>query len=169
MDNLPESFEEKAKEYFDEKKYRTVIVGKAGIKSSDDLMEAIESIAENKITVEERDEVLRHLKASNPRLAMMKAIDEAESDEKRARIIAACWEIDMDCTKDFLFFVKQACSNDFNVALEALTVIENIENAIPPAELEEAKKLVTAKIKQKTENIDLQVDLLQIIKDREEA
>lgn len=169
MDNLPESFEEKAKEYFDEKKYRTVIVGKAGIKSSDDLMEAIESIAENKITVEERDEVLRHLKASNPRLAMMKAIDEAESDEKRARIIAACWEIDMDCTKDFLFFVKQACSNDFNVALEALTVIENIENAIAPAELEEAKKLVTAKIKQKTENIDLQVDLLQIIKDREEA
>ena len=100
---------------------------------------------------------------------MMKAIDEAESDEKRARIIAACWEIDMDCTKDFLFFVKQACSNDFNVALEALTVIENIENAVPPAELEEAKKIVTAKIKQKTENIDLQVDLLQIIKDREEA
>lgn len=167
MKKTPESFDEKAKEYFDEKKYRTIIVGKQGIKNSEDLNEAIESLADNKLTADEREEVLKHLKASNPRQVLLKAIDEAASDEKRARIIAACWEIDMDCTKDFLFFVKQACSNDFNVALEALTVIENIENAIDTGELEEAKKIVTAKIKQKTENIDLQVDLLQIIKDRE--
>ena len=169
MKKTPESFDEKAKEYFDEKKYRTVIVGKQGIKNSDDLVEAIELLADNKLTADEREEALKHLKASNPRQALLKAIDEAVSDEKRARLIAACWEIDMDCTKDFLFFVNQACSDDFNVALEALTVIENIENKIAPEQLEEAKKIVTAKIKQKSENIDLQVDLLQIIKDREKA
>lgn len=167
MENSPESFKEKAQEYFDEKKYRTIIVGKQGIKNSDDLIEAIESLADNKLTADEREEALKHLKASNPRQALLKAIDEATSDEKRARLIAACWEIDMDCTKDFLFFVKLACSDDFNVALEALTVIENIENEISDKELEEAQKIVTAKIKQKTENIDLQVDLLQIIKDKQ--
>jgi hypothetical protein len=169
MKKTPESFNEKAKEYFDEKKYRTVIVGKQGIKNNDDLVEAIEALADNKLTADEREEALKHLKASNPRQALLKAIDEAVSDEKRARLIAACWEIDMDCTKDFLFFVNQACSDDFNVALEALTVIENIENEIGDNELEEAKKIVSAKIKLKTENIDLQVDLLQIIKDRGKA
>lgn len=169
MENTPESFEEKAKEYFDEKKYRTIIVGKEGIKNSDDLIDAIESLADNKLSVEERDEVLRHVKASNPGNVLLKAIEAAEDNTRRARLIAACWEVDLDCTDHFMFFVKQACSDDFNVALEALTVVESIENAIGKERLDEAHKVVTDKIKQNPATIDLLNDLAAIIRDRQNS
>ncbi|HRD39001.1 MAG TPA: hypothetical protein PLC65_10250 [Bacteroidia bacterium] len=169
MENKPESFEEKAKEYFDEKKYRTIIVGKDGYKSNEDLEDAITALVEDKISTEEKEEILKHLKASKAKQALFKAIQTSKSDAKKAKLIAACWEIDLDCTDDFLFFVDLTCNEDFNVSLEALTVIESIENAIPANQLEQAQKQVTAKIKEKPDNIDLLVDLLQIIKDRSEA
>lgn len=167
MENSQESFQEKAKEYFDEKKYRTIIVGKDGYKSADDLKDAIDAVGEDNLSSEEREEILRHLKASNPKKEMLKAIDATKSNEKKAKLIAACWEIDMDCTDDFLFFVQLCCSDDFNVSLEALTVIENIDNAVKPEELSKARELVANAIKQQPENADLLADLLKIIKGKQ--
>ncbi len=168
MKNKPDSFEEENQKYFDEKQYRTIIVGKDGLKTTEDIAEAIEALSDDKIGAEEREELLTHLKASNPKLALLNAIKATKNNAKRARLIAACWEMDVDCTDDFLFFVDLTCSEDFILSLEALTVIENIENAIPANQLEQAQKQVTAKIKERPDNIDLLVDLLQIIKDRME-
>ena len=168
MKKKPDSFEEENQKYFDEKQYRTIIVGKDGLKSNDDIAEAIEAISEDKIGAEERDELLQHLKASQPKSALLKAINEANSNEKRARLIAACWEMDVDCRDEFLFFVEYACSDDFNVALEALTVVESIENAIGKERLDEAHKIVKEKIKQNPVTINLLHDLAGIIKDRKD-
>lgn len=167
MKNKPDSFEEENQKYFDEKQYRTIIVGKDGLKTTEDIAEAIEALSDDKIGAEEREELLTHLKASNPKLALLNAIKATKNNAKRARLIAACWEMDMDCTDDFLFFVEQACSDDFNVALEAFTVVESIENAIGKERLDEAHKVVTEKMKQNPATIELLNDLAAIIKDRQ--
>lgn len=167
MANNDNSFKEDAQKYFDAKKFRTIIVGKDGYKSDDDLSDAITAYAEGGLSTEEREEVLKHLKASKAKKVMLEAITNAANDARRAKLITACWEIDLDCTQEFLFFVDLVCSDDFNVSLEALTVIENIENPIPEKELEQAVKKISAKIKEKPENIDLLVDLLEIIKHRQ--
>lgn len=155
-----DSFEEENKKYFDEKNYRTIIVGKDGIKNQDDLREAMEALAEGKLSVEDRDEVLKQLKASNSKQLLLKSAESEKSMAKKARLISACWEIELDCADHFLFFVKQAIEGDYMVAMECLTVIENIESEVPSEELEKAAQLLSNKINDNSENAPMLEEIL---------
>lgn len=166
MSKQSENCEEKNKEYFDEKKYRTIVVGKDGFKSNDEIQDAINALGEDSVTPEEREELLKHLKASNSLALIIESIGKTKSNEKKSKLISICWEIDLDCTSNFLFFIEQVCSDDFNVALEALTVIENIIQPIDQSILSEAQKMVNEKIKQKPVTIELLRDLQQNLSDR---
>ncbi len=57
----------------------------------------------------------------------MKAIDEAETNEDKARLLSVCWESGLDFANDFMYFVRYALDDDFIVSMEAFTVAENIE------------------------------------------
>jgi hypothetical protein len=107
-----DNFEKENQKYFDEKKFRTIIVGKDGIKNIGDLKDAIDELAEGNLTPEEREELLKKVKASNPEKALLKAVSIIKDRAKKARLISVYWEIGLDCTSDFLFFVKQACEGD---------------------------------------------------------
>lgn len=161
-----DSFEEENKKYFDEKKYRTIIIGKDGIKNQDDLTEAIEALAEGKLNVEERDELLNKVKASNPEKTLLKAVSSVKDRTKKASLISIYWEIGLDCTSDFLFFVKQACEGDYMIAMECLTVIETIENEVASADLKTAQQLLTESINGNPESAPMLEEILNWVEER---
>ena len=138
-----DSFEEENQKYFDEKSYRTIIVGKDGIKNADELSDVINELAEGKVAPEEREELLNKIKASNPEKVLLKALTTVKDRTKKARLISIYWEIGVDCTSDFLLFVKQSCEGDYMIAMECLTVIETIENEVPSDQLKAAQQLLS--------------------------
>lgn len=166
MTQEQESFEENNQKYFDEKKFRTIIIGKDGIKNTDDLKDVIDELAEGKIVAEERDELLNKVKASNPEKALLKAVSSVKDRAKKARLISIYWEIGLDCTSDFLFFVKQACEGDYLIAMECLTVIETIENEIPQAQLKDAQQLLTETINKNPDSAPMLEEILSWTNER---
>jgi len=59
----------------------------------------------------------------------MTAISEAEPENKK-KLLTACWEADLDCTPSINMFVEIVINDDFPIALEALTSIENMHGAL---------------------------------------
>jgi hypothetical protein len=161
-----DSFEQQNQKYFDEKQFRTIIIGKDGIKNTDDLKDAVDELAEGKIAPEEREELLNKVKASNPEKALLKAVSSIKDKAKKARLISVYWEIGLDCTADFLFFVKQACEGDYLIAMECLTVIETIENEVSAADLKEAQQLLTETINQNPDSAPMLEEILKWVEER---
>lgn len=161
-----DSFESENQKYFDEKKFRTIIIGKDGIKDTGDLKDAIDEIAEGKLLPEERDELLNKIKASNPEKALLKVVSSVKDKTKKARLISIYWEIGLDCTADFLFFVKQACEGDYMIAMECLTVIETIENEVSAGDLKTAQDLLTKSINKNTESAQMLEEILAWVEER---
>jgi len=60
---------------------------------------------------------------------LMTAINEAGPENKR-KLLLACWEADLDCTSNIAMFVGIVMKDDFPVAIEALTCIENMHGHI---------------------------------------
>lgn len=78
-----------------------------------------------------KGEVYNFLKKEKKAVALLiKAISEATVDKKR--LIATCWEADLDCDRFLPFFTDITLKDQFEVALEAFTVIENMKKITPP-------------------------------------
>ena len=163
---MKDSFESENQKYFDEKKFRTLIIGKDGIKDTGDLGDAVEELAAGKLTPEERDEVLRKVKASNPQKALLKAISSVKDYTKKARLISVWWEVELDCTDDFLFFVKQACEGDYMTAMEVLTVVETIESEVIKDDLKSAQELLSKTINQNPDSAPMLEEILRWVEGR---
>ncbi len=161
-----DNFEEANKKYFDEKKFRTIIIGKDGIKDTGDLSDAVEELAAGKLTPEERDEVLLKVKASNPQKALLKAISSVQDYTKKARLISVWWEVELDCTDDFLFFVKQACEGDYMTAMEVLTVVETIESEVIKDDLKAAQELLIKTINKNPDSVPMLEEILKWVEER---
>lgn len=84
----------------------------------------------------DRSQVFAFLK-KEPKAAelLMTAISEAEPENKR-KLLIACWEADLDCTPSINMFVNIIIKDDFPVAMEALTSIENMHGLITTTQAE---------------------------------
>jgi hypothetical protein len=165
-DQEQDNFEKANQKYFDDKHFRTIIIGKDGIKNTGDLKDAIDELSEGKLTPEEREELLKKVKVSNPEKALLKAVSSIKDRAKKARLISVYWEIGLDCTSDFLFFVKQACEGDYLIAMECLTVIETIENEVPAKDLTEAQQLLSETINKNLDNAPMLEEILVWVEGR---
>lgn len=161
-----ESFEENNQKYFDEKKFRTIIIGKDGIKNTDDLKDAIDEIGEGKLLPEEREELLAKIKASNPAKALLKVVSSIQDKTKKARLLSVYWEIGLDCTDDFLFFIRQACEGDYMIAMEVLTIVETIESEVLADDLKVAQQLLTDRINENTDSAPMLEEILVWVNER---
>ena len=161
-----DSFEENNQKYFDEKKFRTIIIGKDGIKDTGDLKDAIDEIAEGKLLPEEREELLAKIKASNPAKALLKAVSSVKDKTKKARLLSVYWEIGLDCTDDFLFFIRQAFEGDYLIAMEVLTIFETFEWYVLSFDLKTAENLLTERINENTDSAPLLEEILVWVKER---
>lgn len=160
------SFEEDNQKYFDEKKFRTIIIGKDGIKDTGDLKDAIDEIGEGKLLPEQREELLAKIKASNPAKALLKIVSSIKDKTKKARLLSVYWEIGLDCTEDFLFFIRQACEGDYMIAMECLTIIETIESEVLAADLKVAQEMLIKRISENTESAQMLEEILAWVEER---
>lgn len=60
---------------------------------------------------------------------LMSAIREATPENKK-KLLTACWEAGLDCTPNIDMFAEIVMNDDFPIAMEALTSIENMHGAL---------------------------------------
>ncbi len=131
-DIIPEINPEKL---FDEKEYSTIIIGNDSTNKKDiELVDYITIMISPKTSREEKDEALLALKQPKAKEFLINAISKTKKTEQKTVLIAACWEIGLDFSSHYQFFIDLICTNNFLVSFEALTVIQEMEAEITKEE-----------------------------------
>jgi hypothetical protein len=152
------------KKLFDESQYSTLIVNREGFnKKENDIADLVESLLEKEISRAEMEEIFSKLKEKNAQAILVESIKKAKRASEKAILAAACWESGLDFTSEFLFFTELACDKDFALAMEALTVVENIEGPVADETLTQA--LILTQNSNST-NSSILEDLTENIKQR---
>ena len=143
---------------FDENEYSTLIIGRDGFnKNQNHSADLIESLFLQNISRSECEEIYGKLKKLNARKLLVDTLTSAKKTSEKAILCAACWECGLDFTNHFLFFTKLACEDDFKLAMEALTVVENIEGNISMDELTQGISIVQNSKSKNTSILDFLV------------
>ena len=93
---------------------------------------------------EHKDAGLELLKNEKSIDFLLEAITETEQKSHKAVLIAACWESGLDFKGHEVFFTELALDNDLFISLEAITVLDTIEN-MEVANMKEALKKLNDK------------------------
>jgi hypothetical protein len=162
--DFPEEENNDPKKYFNEKEYNTLIVNREGFsKKQNEVADLVNDLLEKELSREETENIFKKLKNGNAQPVLVEAIQNVKKDEDKAWLCAACWESGLDFTSYFLFFAELSCSQDFLLAMEALTVVENIPGKISEEDLQKA--LVKAR-DAKDGNSEILADLEENIRSR---
>lgn len=157
-----DAFEQK--KLFDQEQFNTLIINREGFnKDQNDLADLIETLLDAKTTRQESEEIFVKLKEGKAQNLLVNAITSAEKIEEKAKLIAASWESGLDFAPHFLFFAELVGNDDFQVSMEALTVVENIESQIDENVLTKALEIAQSA---KSKNADLMNELITNIKQR---
>lgn len=150
------------KKLFNEEEYSTLIIKRDGFnKKENNTADLLESLLDKGITRQESEEIFLKLKESNAVDVMVDAVKKAQRVEERIILAAACWESCLDFTNHFLFFVELACSDNLELSLEGLTVVENCEGTIDESTLTKALEIAQ---NSKSKNKELLQALIDNIK-----
>lgn len=132
------------KKLFDENQYGTLIVNREGFTAKqNEAADLLAAIVERETTRAEKDEIFKNLKELNAGAILIDAVKNSERDEDTIKLLSACWETGIDFSAHLLFFVEFVLQDNFLIAVEALTVIENTES-IDAASAEKALALIAA-------------------------
>lgn len=154
------------KKLFNEEEYSTLIIDRGGFsKKENATADLLESLLEPKITRQESEEIFSKLKEANAQKLMIDGIKVAERVSEKITLTAACWESGLDFSSELLFFVELACHPDFQLAMEALTVVESMEPE-PAFSHELLTTALNVIASAKSSNKDLVNDLVENIKSR---
>lgn len=135
-DIVPEINPEKL---FDENEYSTLVLGSDNtLKKDTDSIQAIEVLINKTSTREEKDEALIQLKENKAQGVLVNAIEQVKKAEHKAQLVAACWETGLDFGNYFLNFIALTTHTDYTIALEALTVLEEMEAEVDIERLQKA-------------------------------
>lgn len=157
-----DAFEQK--KLFDEEQYSTLIVNREGFsKKENDIADLIETLLDEKTTRQQSEDIFLKLKETKAQSLLVSSIQTAKKNEEKAKLIAASWESGLDFTPHFLFFAELVGNDDFQIAMEALTVVENIESQIDESILTKALEIAQSV---KSTHADLINELITNIKNR---
>ncbi len=132
------------KKLFNEEEYSTLIIKRDGFsKQENSDADLVEALLDNKNTRQEDEAIFASLKELKAQDLLVNAIQSTEVIDFKIKLLAACWETGLEFANHFLFFVSMACDTNFQIAMEALTVIENEEGTITPEVLHAALALAT--------------------------
>jgi len=107
-------------------------------------------------------QILMQLKTESAIPVLLRALEEPEFESDRAFIISIFWNAGLFPVEHIDFLVRQAIIGDFMVALEVLTVIENIESGIDQTMAQEAMLDIDEYLEENPEAV--QAELLRQIK-----
>ena len=149
---------------FNEEEYSTLIINREGFsKKENSSADLIEGLLEKEISREESETIFSQLKQNGATALLVDAIKKAARVEEKTKLTAACWETGLDFSADFLMFVELACHDDFQLALEALSVVESTEAVFPEEILKTALDIAQSGGKK---NPQLVNDLIDNLKQR---
>ncbi|MBK9283260.1 MAG: hypothetical protein IPM51_02975 [Sphingobacteriaceae bacterium] len=152
------------KELFDSSKFLTLVINRDGFsKKQNDSADLIEKLLDNEVTREELDQIYKSIKELGNVTMLIESINTVKSKEQKAKLVAAVWESGLDASNYFLLFTKLACENDFAIAMEALTVVQNIETKIDSKILTQGMQLAQESTSPNKELID---DLINCLKEK---
>lgn len=124
---------------FDENEYSTLVLGSENtLKKDTDSIHAIEVLISKTSTREEKDEALIQLKENKAQGVLVNSIEQVKKIEQKAQLVAACWETGLDFENYFLNFLELTTHTDYVIALEALTVLQEMEADIDLTRLQKA-------------------------------
>ena len=103
--------------------------------------------------------LLFDLKEEKALPALIIAIIDPVNKEYQQLLVSACWESGLNCRPYLKFFAELAIISDYFVAIECLTVIENMVGPFDEKELEAAITMV----KEGADNDEEKFDLLNSI------
>ncbi|MEW6469951.1 MAG: hypothetical protein AB1458_13565 [Bacteroidota bacterium] len=115
-------------------------------------------------------DALRELKSKNGKELLMQAIGITQDEARLALLCSACWEANLDFSDRLKEFVQMAVEKNYLVALEILTVIEDMQGPFRKEELHAAIKVFETEIgKDRTaEKNELYADMLQALRSKPE-
>lgn len=152
---------------FNEEEYSTLIINREGFSKKENASaDLIEALLEKDLSREESEALFLKLKTGNADKLLVDAIKKAARVEEKTKLVAACWECGLDFSSHFLLFVELACHDDFQLALEALSVVESSEGVIGEDTLQTAMEIALAA---KSKNPQLVSDLIENLKSRSNA
>jgi hypothetical protein len=93
---------------------------------------------------------------------LIRAIDEAKGDKKR--LIEVCWEADLDCSRHLALFTGIVLNDEFQIALEAMTVIEHMSPDIAVTPVAPLIDKVRAKYTSSDPKAALYMDLMELLR-----
>lgn len=94
---------------------------------SEEQIEQIVSLLTDPIHKDVRHETLTNLKKENKSELLLVAVAKHKNHELQHRLVAACWEAEINYSKYLPFFVLLALDDNYLVSLEAITVISTME------------------------------------------
>jgi hypothetical protein len=93
---------------------------------------------------------------------LMRAIEEAAGDKKR--LVEVCWEADLDCNRHLGLFTDIVLNDEFQTALEAMTVIEHMSPDVPVEPIAPLVDKVRAKYSSSDLKAALYMDLMELLR-----
>lgn len=149
---------------FNENEFSTLIINREGFtKKENNTADLIEALLEKENTREEDENIFSKLKEAKSQRVIVEAISSAKRIEDKRKLTAACWECGLDFTPYFLDFVALVVQPDFQLALEALSVVESIEEPLDETTLTRGLEIAQTV---KSDNKELVEDLIENIKSR---
>ena len=131
------------KKFFDPKQYNTVIVKKDGqTEFNDDKITNLVNLLTDPANKEYRRDVLSALRENQQNAVpiLIEAIRINKSRENSHMLVAACWEAELNFSNHLPFFTQLAIEEPYLLALEAITVIENMSGPFNKQEVSESIK-----------------------------
>ena len=152
------------KKLFNEEEYSTLIIGREGLsKKENNTADLLETLLEPNISRQESEEIFLKLKEANAQKMLVESIHAAEKISEKTILAAACWECGLDFSDFFIDFAGFATHNDFQLALEALSVVESSEAVLKDEILSKALEIAESA---ESQNPELIADLIENLKSR---
>jgi hypothetical protein len=93
---------------------------------------------------------------------LMRAIEEAKGDKKR--LVEVCWEADLDCNRHLGLFTDVVLNDEFQTALEAMTVIEHMSPDVAVTPVAPLIDKVRASYSADSPKAALYMDLMELLR-----
>ena len=96
---------------------------------------------------------------------MMDVLNDDQKDKQHAKVLSALWQSGLDVSEHLHILVDRAVKGDFLTAMEAMTVIENLEFSNDDALTKSIQQMDKA-VEVKDDKQDLMVSLRQVLLDK---
>lgn len=142
---------EDLKKYFDPKEYITKIIGNETSENEtadvEDRVATLITLLTDPANKAIKEQALITLKKEKGEELLLLAIASPKAKEHRAKLIAACWESEINFSKYLPFFILLALNEEYLVSLEAITVISTMEGPFNNEHVQDGLKKVKAEKK----------------------